>query len=324
MTRDHDRSVTASPFPFDGMPLLEQRELVRELVDLGYTDLWSAESGGYDAFIPLAVAAAVGTRAAARHRDRPRVHARRAHARVDRRVDVPGRARAVRARARHVVERHRRALERHRRSTSRTSASATRSASCARALTGEKVDRGVRDVRGERLPARHPGARAAADPRRRAAPGHAAPRRPRGRRRDHQLALGRRREDGRAARRSRARRSSARIFVLPVDDAGMARTRSASARSRRTSPCPSTPRSTSGSAAATSSRTCGDCGRKATARPRPSRSPTRSSTSCSCGARPSSARSTSQRYIDNGVTTPAPALFCGPDQLRDSVRALAR
>ena len=44
-------------FPFDGIPLLEQRELVRELVDLGYTDLWSAESGGYDAFIPLAVAA---------------------------------------------------------------------------------------------------------------------------------------------------------------------------------------------------------------------------------------------------------------------------
>src|SRR5271156_6802063 len=44
-------------FPFDGIPLLGQREIVRELVDLGYTDLWSAESGGYDAFIPLAVAA---------------------------------------------------------------------------------------------------------------------------------------------------------------------------------------------------------------------------------------------------------------------------
>jgi probable F420-dependent oxidoreductase len=44
-------------FPFDGMSLLDQREVVRELVDLGYTDLWSAESGGYDAFIPLAVAA---------------------------------------------------------------------------------------------------------------------------------------------------------------------------------------------------------------------------------------------------------------------------
>jgi probable F420-dependent oxidoreductase len=44
-------------FPFDGLPLLEQREIVRQLVDLGYTDLWSAESGGYDAFIPLVVAA---------------------------------------------------------------------------------------------------------------------------------------------------------------------------------------------------------------------------------------------------------------------------
>ena len=50
--------------------------LVRELVDLGYTDLWSAESGGYDAFIPLAVAAAVGAGAAPRYRDRARVHAR--------------------------------------------------------------------------------------------------------------------------------------------------------------------------------------------------------------------------------------------------------
>jgi probable F420-dependent oxidoreductase len=43
-------------FPFDGLALLEQREIVRELVDLGYTDLWSAESGGYDAFTPLIVA----------------------------------------------------------------------------------------------------------------------------------------------------------------------------------------------------------------------------------------------------------------------------
>jgi probable F420-dependent oxidoreductase len=43
-------------FPFDGFPLLDQREIVRELVDLGYTDLWSAESGGYDAFTPLVVA----------------------------------------------------------------------------------------------------------------------------------------------------------------------------------------------------------------------------------------------------------------------------
>ena len=45
-------------FPFDGIPLLEQRDLVRELVDLGYTDLWSAEVDGYDGFTPLALAAA--------------------------------------------------------------------------------------------------------------------------------------------------------------------------------------------------------------------------------------------------------------------------
>jgi hypothetical protein len=30
------------------------------------------------------------------------------------------------------------------------------------------------------------------------------------------------------------------------------------------------------------------------------------------------------RYMENGVTTPAPALFCGPDQLRDVIRGLAR
>jgi probable F420-dependent oxidoreductase len=30
-----------------------------------------------------------------------------------------------------------------------------------------------------------------------------------------------------------------------------------------------------------------------------------------------------ERYVANGVTTPAPALFTGPDQLRDVVRALA-
>lgn len=42
--------------PFDGVPLAEQRELFASLVDLGYTDVWSAESGGADAFTPLALA----------------------------------------------------------------------------------------------------------------------------------------------------------------------------------------------------------------------------------------------------------------------------
>ncbi len=43
--------------PLAGMPLLEHRDLVRALPDLGYTDLWTAEVAGADAFTPLALAA---------------------------------------------------------------------------------------------------------------------------------------------------------------------------------------------------------------------------------------------------------------------------
>jgi probable F420-dependent oxidoreductase len=42
--------------PFDGVPLLEQRALFESLPDLGYTDVWSAESNANDAFTPLALA----------------------------------------------------------------------------------------------------------------------------------------------------------------------------------------------------------------------------------------------------------------------------
>jgi probable F420-dependent oxidoreductase len=44
--------------PFDGIPLPEHRELYQELADLGYTDVWSSEANGADAFIPMALAAA--------------------------------------------------------------------------------------------------------------------------------------------------------------------------------------------------------------------------------------------------------------------------
>ncbi|HEX6392291.1 MAG TPA: LLM class F420-dependent oxidoreductase [Acidimicrobiales bacterium] len=44
--------------PFDGVPLADHRPWIEELVDLGYTDAWSAEADGSDAFTPLAVAAA--------------------------------------------------------------------------------------------------------------------------------------------------------------------------------------------------------------------------------------------------------------------------
>ena len=39
-------------------PLHSHRDKLTELVELGYTDIWSAESDGADAFTPLALAAA--------------------------------------------------------------------------------------------------------------------------------------------------------------------------------------------------------------------------------------------------------------------------
>ena len=44
--------------PITGVPLHEHRDWFREMVDLGYTDFWSSESGGQDGFTPLALAAA--------------------------------------------------------------------------------------------------------------------------------------------------------------------------------------------------------------------------------------------------------------------------
>jgi probable F420-dependent oxidoreductase len=42
--------------PLTGVPLSEHRELIQELAGLGYTDIWSAETNGADAFTPLALA----------------------------------------------------------------------------------------------------------------------------------------------------------------------------------------------------------------------------------------------------------------------------
>ncbi len=45
--------------PLNGVSLSQHRELLRELVALGYSDLWTAEVAGSDAFTPLAFAAAI-------------------------------------------------------------------------------------------------------------------------------------------------------------------------------------------------------------------------------------------------------------------------
>ena len=42
--------------PLHGSPLASQRDMIAELADLGYTDAWSAESNGSDAFTPLVLA----------------------------------------------------------------------------------------------------------------------------------------------------------------------------------------------------------------------------------------------------------------------------
>jgi probable F420-dependent oxidoreductase len=44
--------------PVDGIPLAGQRDLFAELPDLGYTDVWSSEVDGADAFTPLVLASA--------------------------------------------------------------------------------------------------------------------------------------------------------------------------------------------------------------------------------------------------------------------------
>jgi probable F420-dependent oxidoreductase len=45
-------------FPVSGLPLAAHRELISELPELGYADVWTGEASGYDGITPLALAAA--------------------------------------------------------------------------------------------------------------------------------------------------------------------------------------------------------------------------------------------------------------------------
>ena len=42
--------------PFDGVPLHAQQDWIKELEQLGYTDVWSSEANGHDGFTPLTLA----------------------------------------------------------------------------------------------------------------------------------------------------------------------------------------------------------------------------------------------------------------------------
>lgn len=55
MTRTPRWGIT---LPLQGYGLAEQRQIVSELADLGYTDAWSSELSGIDAFTPLVLASA--------------------------------------------------------------------------------------------------------------------------------------------------------------------------------------------------------------------------------------------------------------------------
>ena len=187
--------------PFDGVPLIEHREWFVELADLGYTDLWSAESGGTDAFTPLVLAAVWAPEPAARHAIVP-VYTR-GPALLAQSIATARRhrARAVRvlgigSSSNVIVERWNGIPFEKPYQRVRDTIRFLRAA-----LAGEKVTEEYEtfSVNGFRL-----GIRLAEQPPILVAAlraGHAAARRPRRRRRDRQLALGRRREDGRAARR---------------------------------------------------------------------------------------------------------------------------
>jgi probable F420-dependent oxidoreductase len=54
-TGDHRYGVT---LPFAGIPLGEHRDLLREVADLGYHEVWAGEANDLDAVTPLAAAAA--------------------------------------------------------------------------------------------------------------------------------------------------------------------------------------------------------------------------------------------------------------------------
>ena len=163
----------------------------------------------------------------------------------------------VRVRHRHVVQRHRRALERHRLRRA-VPEGARHGALPARGAHRREGHRGLRHVLGQGFRLGIVPEQPVPDPDRRAARGHAAPGRPRGRRRHHQLAVGRRRAPrwrpsctsgrrrGRQGDRGPHLRGADRPTPTPCGPW-------AATPSPPTSPCPSTPSSTGGWAGATRS-----------------------------------------------------------------------
>ena len=308
-------------FPFEGIPLLEQREIVRELVDLGYTDLWSAESGGYDAFTPLAVAAQWAPELRFGTAIVP-VYTRGAHTFVSTVASMcqaaPGHfALGLGTSSDVIVERWNGMAFDEPYKRVRDTIRFLR-----KALGGEKVDEQCDTfrVRGFRLgipvPEQPPILVAAL--------------------REGMLRLAGREGEGAIINWLSAddvktvvphvgagKEIVARIFVLPVDDAGMARAIGRRAiASYLTVPVYAAFHEWLGRADELADlwRLWKEGDRKAAA----DSIPDSVVDALFVWGSPQQCKEHIARYIENGVTTPAPALFVGPDQLRPVLRAIAR
>jgi probable F420-dependent oxidoreductase len=308
-------------FPFDGMNLLDQREVVRELVDLGYTDLWSAESGGYDAFTPL-IAAAQWTPELRFGTAIVPVYTRGAHTLASTVASMcqaaPGRfALGIGTSSDVIVERWNGMKFEKPYQRVRDTISFLRSA-----LTGEKVDEEYETfrVRGFRLgikvPEQPPILVAAL--------------------RSGMLKLAGTKGDGAIINWLSAddvktvvphvgagKEIVARIFVFPIDDATTARAVGKRAiASYLTVPVYAAFHEWLGRGDELQDlwRLWKEGDRKAAAESIPDHVVD----DLLVWGSPEACKEHIGRYIDNGVTTPAPALFCGPDQLRPVLRAIAR
>ena len=283
-----------------------------ELADLGYTDIWSAEADGADAFTPLALAAAweprlrLGTAIVPAYTRAPACFAQCVATLAD---AAPGRfAIGIGSSSNVIVERWngvpfvepykkvrdvvrflRDALERREgqpRSTTRSRSRASGSASARRSTRRSSSPRCARGCCAS--PAARPTARSSTGCR--------------------PTTCDRRRRGQRRRRRRRPGDRGPDLRVPEREHRGRARRRPSSP-SPPTSTCRCTPSSTAGWAAASGCRGCGTPGRPATARRPWRRSPTRSSTSWSSTGRRRPAGERIQEYFDNGVTTSSLAVM---------------
>jgi probable F420-dependent oxidoreductase len=308
-------------YPFDGIPLAEQADLVREIADLGYTDLWSAESGGHDAFTPLALASVwapslrLGTAIVPAYTRGPATLAEQVASMCQ---AAPGRfALGIGTSSDVIVERWNGIPFEQPYQRVRDTVRFLR-----HALSGEKVTQEYETFRvngfrlGVKVPEQPPILVAAL--------------------RQGMLRLAGREGDGAivnwlsaedvatvAPHVGEGKEIAARIFVFPIDDATTARAIGKRAiASYLTVPVYAAFHEWlgRGDELADLWRLWKEGDRKAAAESIPDHVVD----DLLVWGSPAACKEHITRYMENGVTTPAPALFCGPDQLRDVIRALAR